>query len=278
MPSEDQPAHVLGLDFGLAGASSAHFRAVVDKVAEVHAALELLEDAPTELVLLRRCADVCKVTHLLRAAGLRVADDKQQRFDDLVGRTLRRTRGGGVDAAAQDKAATAVADGGLGLRRAHDLAEPAFVASRVEARPFVLDLFAGLESVSAGAAACTSAYDADWHAALATLRNALPVTSSAQVDGIIAAGIEEAGLRAAMAYGHIRRVVQRPQDTAEAHLIAPAGAEDPEARDDGSLQRALCQVVDSAALDHLMECLEADEDYDGVLRLRELWDPETDYR
>ena len=278
VPADTRWTHVLGVDTGTATASTEQFRAITDKVAEVHRALQLLEDAPTELVLLRRCADVCKVTHLLRAAGPAVTDRERQHFDGLVSNTLQRTLGGGLCTAALDQAAVAVADGGLGMRRAQDLAEPAFVASRVEARPFVMELFAGLATVGASAETSAGAYDADVRAALEKLCGALPGGGRAHVDGLVAAAEDDARQRAAVAYGRVPRRVQRPTDVAENVLITPAGAEDPEARRDGSLQSALCRLVDTAAMDHLTERLEAEEDYDGARRLRELRDPDTDHQ
>ncbi|CAK0892676.1 unnamed protein product [Prorocentrum cordatum] len=67
-PADGPDPHVLGVDFG-GGAVSDRFLAAADKVAAVHDALGLLEDTSAELVLMRRCADVCKAVHLLRAAG-----------------------------------------------------------------------------------------------------------------------------------------------------------------------------------------------------------------
>ena len=80
VPGDSEAARALGVDFGTAGGPAQQFRDVADKVASAHDALQLLEDAPAELVLLRRCADVCKVTHLLRAAGPQVARAEQQRL------------------------------------------------------------------------------------------------------------------------------------------------------------------------------------------------------
>ena len=65
-------------------------------------------------------------------AGLH--DEQQKRF-------LEHTLGGELHDFAFDQAATGVSDGGLGYRRAKSLAPLAFVASRVEARPFVAKLF-----------------------------------------------------------------------------------------------------------------------------------------
>jgi len=63
------PVHVLGVDIGDMEVRRSQFREAIEAVAAVHAAVGGIGDAATELVLTRRCADVCKVTHLLRAYG-----------------------------------------------------------------------------------------------------------------------------------------------------------------------------------------------------------------
>ena len=64
-----QKGHVLGVDFGTPTAATDQFVDVTAKVRGIHEALVLLGDAPTELALLRKCADTCKIAHLVRAAG-----------------------------------------------------------------------------------------------------------------------------------------------------------------------------------------------------------------
>ena len=61
--------HVLGTDFGEEFNPCHQFREIAKKVADLHDALTLVEDTASELVLLRTCADVCKVVHLLRTSG-----------------------------------------------------------------------------------------------------------------------------------------------------------------------------------------------------------------
>lgn len=57
--------HVLGVDFGDGERSpTAQFEATTRKVAALHEALGELGDTACELVLLRKCADVCRVVHL----------------------------------------------------------------------------------------------------------------------------------------------------------------------------------------------------------------------
>ena len=46
------------------------FDEVCEKVSRVHEGIHSLGDGPSEVTLLRKCASACKVTHLLRAAGV----------------------------------------------------------------------------------------------------------------------------------------------------------------------------------------------------------------
>ena len=79
----------------------AQFRQACQKVADVHARLPDLEDAPAEFTLLRSCAGVCKVTHLLRAAGPDISEEALEEFDDTVAVALRRLLASDVPPASQ---------------------------------------------------------------------------------------------------------------------------------------------------------------------------------
>ena len=69
-----KPPHVLGVDFGSAGATSKQFADATREVERVHDAIAQLDDVAAELVLTRACESVCKVVHLLRAAGAEVEE------------------------------------------------------------------------------------------------------------------------------------------------------------------------------------------------------------
>ena len=71
------------------------------------------------------------------------------------------------------QAAAIVSNGCLSLRRAQDVAAPAFLASRIEARPYVRALFDGLGVVVADTAPLLEAYDAGIAAGRAELRAGL---------------------------------------------------------------------------------------------------------
>ena len=57
-----------------ATAFNSQFEGCTRSVAALHEAVGLIGDPAVELVLTRRCADACKVTHLLRAGGDVVED------------------------------------------------------------------------------------------------------------------------------------------------------------------------------------------------------------
>ena len=59
--------HVLGVNFGEARNPTGQFRQATRAVAELQGAFALVGDTASEPILLRKCADVCKVGHFLRA-------------------------------------------------------------------------------------------------------------------------------------------------------------------------------------------------------------------
>ena len=104
---------------------------------------------------------------MLRTAGDRLSGailaDHDEALDMFVGRTL----GGDLPRHSLDQAAMGVAQGGLGFRRAAGLALSAFVASRIEARPFVEHLFASMAIAGVVVPEAMALYDnetaAAWH-------------------------------------------------------------------------------------------------------------------
>ena len=97
-------AHVLGVEIGDDDVREAQFRSCVEKVDKARAAIAAIGDAGTELVLTRRCADVCKVTHLLRAHGTSVSEASLADFDRKVGVALGTALGGPLHQEALDQA------------------------------------------------------------------------------------------------------------------------------------------------------------------------------
>ena len=156
-------AEILGAPIGDVGFVGDYLREKTIKVGQVHAALRELERPAAELLLGRCCADVAKISHLLRTVGDIVPEEVTAAFDQQQRAFVEETLGGHVSEEAMMQATLGVAAGGLGLRSAQALARTAFVASRVESRPLVEDLLQrlyGLEDVAvrhAGVLPCTSA-------------------------------------------------------------------------------------------------------------------------
>ena len=82
------------------------------------------------------------MAHLLRAAGHKIAETTLQQYDVVVRRSLTRCLGGQLDDLTLEQASLGVRSGGLGMRKASDMALPAFVASRTESR-WLVHLLAG---------------------------------------------------------------------------------------------------------------------------------------
>ena len=87
---------VLGAMLGSREAAVAHFEERAAKADELRKAIAEIGDPATELVLLRLCADVAKVTHLLRAGTVSVDEPALAEFDRAVTRALSRCLGGDI--------------------------------------------------------------------------------------------------------------------------------------------------------------------------------------
>ena len=86
LPGPNAPSRdILGVDIKQ---GDAQFRAACSRVASTREAISSIGDTATELVLTRMCADVCKVTHLLRAHGVDICDDAVGDFDGGVATAL----------------------------------------------------------------------------------------------------------------------------------------------------------------------------------------------
>ena len=94
LPGNNATAHVLGVDVGSNRVRDEQFASVSKVVAAGREHIGNIGDAATELVLPRRCADVCKVTHLLRAHGRAVQPATLKEFDDNLDRALTLATGG----------------------------------------------------------------------------------------------------------------------------------------------------------------------------------------
>ena len=109
---------VLGAAFGDDEAIEAQFRETSEKAQRTQSTIRLVEDAACELVLTRRCTDVCKVTHLLRTSGDRLSRQAPSAFDPRVRLSLEHVIGSPLSEDSYLRASLGVSDGGLGFRRA----------------------------------------------------------------------------------------------------------------------------------------------------------------
>eukprot|EP00973_Karenia_brevis_P048732 6761919-Karenia_brevis.AAC.1 len=86
----NSPTEVLGAAIGDADAAAVQFQAAVSKAVAAHEAIHLVGDAGTELVLLRKCADIGKVMFQLRTCGDMLPVDLLEQFDKSMRAALER--------------------------------------------------------------------------------------------------------------------------------------------------------------------------------------------
>ena len=122
-----------------------------------------LIDCLAEFTLLRCCASVCKVTHLLRSLGPEIEPAALAEFDDSVMASLGRILACDLSAKARLLGEVPTCQGGTGFVPASRLALAAFVAARIESRPIAVSLLEGLAEVSgdvSGLADCAASLEA----------------------------------------------------------------------------------------------------------------------
>jgi len=273
-------AHVLGVDVGDGGARNAQFSEAALATKSVHDAIGTLGDSGIELVLLRSCASVCKMTHLLRASGNAIDSRSLESFDAQQDVALCTALCGPLHAEAAAQAALDALEGGLGIRKAKDVALPAFVASRVAARPLVAMLADALASEGFLPEAFWDGFEAPLQNAIRELGSQLSAPRRAELEDLVqeAASEADASLQDMMNQRvSARRALARQVDmSARAFgLVHPAGSEDPESDlgADGGLQRQLCRIMDAQRADALAASLASQERWPDVRRLSELRDP-----
>ena len=83
---------------------------------------------------MQSCLSVCKVSHLLRAAGPSIDVGALRAHDDQLKNSLNDMLGCQMCGCSGVQATCSVRNGGLGLRRAEGFALPAFIASRSDAK------------------------------------------------------------------------------------------------------------------------------------------------
>ena len=99
---------------------------------------------------------------------------RTRQHDKSLRDTLDHSIDGGLDDCAWNQTTLGVKKGGLGLRSAKSIALPAFVASRLAARPYVNEMAAHMETLNAGATqAIMQAYDKRTDEALARIADTM---------------------------------------------------------------------------------------------------------
>ena len=278
LPGINAASHVLGIDVGDIDSASRQFHELSRKVEELHNSILQVNDAGTELVLLRRCADSCKISHLLRAAGLHVDSEALSKFDKSLATCLERIVMSEMDDAAHTQASIGVKEGGLGLRRAADIALPAFISSRCQARPFIQRLGQVSAYSDILPAGILEEFDAELQLAVERFTARLSVSGGRRaLDAIDNAKAHYEAKAVSLFSG--TKADKRPshQDFAQ-NFITEAGCEDPEFESyDGHLQHDLCVIWDDTRMDELSASLEKARRWTDSRRIRDLRDPSTSH-
>ena len=113
-PGHGTAVEVLGAPVGLFGDISGVFRKAVEKTKAVHGKLPNVEGAATELVLTRKCADVCRVSDLLSCCGDRIDEADLEDFDRALRYAVGPVARGDLEEEAWMQATIGVKHGGLG--------------------------------------------------------------------------------------------------------------------------------------------------------------------
>jgi hypothetical protein len=269
---------VLGAMVGPYDAQQSHFKGKLDKVAGLHEKLLSLGDPPVELVLGRMCGSVAKVAYLLRLSGNVIGAGALQQHDDQLRTFLDNVLAGGLHDTAWEQASVGVKSGGLGFRRAESLSAVAFVASRVEARPFVERLFGGMAAQGVVLAGAMELYDEETCAALQQVYAGIDEERAIEVERCCCDGAAAALERfSSFLAGSRGQAGGGPVGAGQAGdgLVSPIGAEDEEHRLGARRERVqhnISKIVDSCALDRLVNGLTEAERWADVNRLAELRD------
>ena len=279
--SEAPLAHVLGIDTdagtGPGSVFAEQFGAVASKAVEVRQRLQDLDDAAAELTLLRKSTSVCRVTHLLRAAGIYLPPEALRRRDEDVASELQRVLGSALPSHSVQQATLPTCQAGLGLARAQDIAAIAFVAARTEASPMVHELFEGLAKVVGQRQELFDDFARELRKATDRVRGQLDERRRAIADETIIVATEAAEQDFAAIRSGRRPRVRSPAERAEAELVLPAGAEDAEVDEQQRLQGALARLLAEVSLERLEETFSESQEWDAIVRLRELRDPSVSH-
>jgi len=131
---------VLGVHVGGLATCSADMDDICSKVQYARDCIQELNSPASELTLQRCCLNVSKAGYLLRCNGDRIDDARLRKFDLGMAAGLESALWAPLSDDAWVQASMVVDAGGLGMRESQSIALPAFVASRVAARPLVAEM------------------------------------------------------------------------------------------------------------------------------------------
>ncbi len=249
---------VLGTMLGSDLDRNAQFTECLSKLEKLHGTLSSLDDPQVEMILGRACGDVSRVTHLLRTNGGFLDNSVVSKHDDVQRCFLENILAVDLDANSVQQAAAGVSDGGLGFRMASSCKEFAFIASCIEARPFVEDLFRQMSDCGVNIDNCMNTFDTKLQQSMDRLLDSVDESSAFSVHNLC----EEAAVKA---YDRLKALQEgrRPQrgapvgdGHASGRLVAAAGAEDDEHPtwcNSARLQRGLAKIVDEHSMAQLRE-------------------------
>ena len=273
------PAKVLGV--GIAGESvCAQFQTATETVRSTCSALESVDDAAVELALLRVSANVCRVAHIMRAAGPDVPHADLDAFDEVIEHALSMTLGGPVRGLALERASLAAKQGGLGLRRAREIQLPAFLASRTEARALAVEVLGSLPETLQ--AAIFNKWDSEVECAFDAWTQELLPGAAGVARQMLEGAAENSKRRAWQLVGDLPGAeppVSRTRAFVEQSLLAPLGSGDPDTDEHSfwALQTQLCSLSSERKAAWVRSQYVANGDHASVRQMDDLCDKGTDH-
>ena len=275
------PVEVLGALIGSHAETAAQFDAQLGSLRGLHAALEPLADPAVELTLGRACADLCKMVHLLRIHGDVLYAHGTHEHDDIQRDFVARVLGGDLPPEAARQAEMGVRDGGLGYRRADDHALLAFVASRVETRPYVAYIFDGMAAAGLPVGGCMAHYDAQVAASVDGICAHLGGATGPAIRDLCSTGAETADVAFQDFLAGRRSGAAHDGEPAVAGgLVDEYGSDDhehPGSPTTRRLQRSLASVADDALLGGMSDELIGESRWHDVRRISDLRDKTTSH-
>ena len=226
---------------------------------------------------MRRCADVCKINHLLRSNGVFIRSELLDDFDASVARHLQLILDGNLDEEAKIQATVGVKDGGLGLQRAADMHLPAFIAASLAVRPMIVGM-TDCRHARILPERTIEVFDADFsNASELLMRKLSPTGISSARRAIGSARTDAEDCYTALKSG--KRLQSRTQHSSDCSILLPVGAEDPEYPDGqpGNLQKILGTIINEERMDLLSDRFTAQHRWTDARRLRELRDPSVSH-